>query len=185
VPGTHPSHALADYVGEYEHPAYGVMRIGQRGDSLEMDFHKIRLALGHFHYDRFDSPDDEENGKWSINFTTNPQGEIDQATTSLDEAQVTFTRAVPKALASAATLKQYAGDYETPTGGKLRVVLKEDGSFGLESPAAPFQRLEPWRPAQFRMKEFADVIFEFEVRNGQVTAMKRRDPGGVLTFAKK
>jgi len=104
---------------------------------------------------------------------------------SLDEAEVTFTRRVPKALAASTTLRQYAGSYETPTGSKVRVVLKDDGTFGVESPAAPFQRLEPWKPAQFRVKEFADVIVEFEVHNGQVTAMKRRDPAGVYTFARK
>ena len=28
---------------------------------LMFDFHKIKLPLAHFHYDRFDTPDDEEN----------------------------------------------------------------------------------------------------------------------------
>jgi CubicO group peptidase (beta-lactamase class C family) len=28
VPNAQPSHPLADYVGEYEHPAYGVLKIG-------------------------------------------------------------------------------------------------------------------------------------------------------------
>jgi hypothetical protein len=40
-----------------------------------------------FHYDRFDTPDDEQDGKWSVNFRTNPQGDIDQAVMSLDEAE--------------------------------------------------------------------------------------------------
>ena len=103
----------------------------------------------------------------------------------LDEAEVTFTRRVPPELIALATLRQYAGDYETPTGGKLRVVLREDGSFGIEYPAAPFQALQPWRPRQFRLKEFSDTIVEFEVANGRVTAMKQRDPSGVTTFPRK
>ena len=185
IAGTQPSHPLPEYVGEYEHPAYGVITISPRGDSLLMAFHKIRLPLGHYHYDRFDSPDDEQDGKWSLNFATNPQGEIDNVTTSLDEAEVTFTRRVPEALTALATLRQYAGDYETPTGGKLRVVLRQDGTFGIEFPAAPFQALQPWRPHQFRLKEFSDTIVEFEVSNGRVTAMKQRDPGGVATFPRK
>jgi hypothetical protein len=41
-----------------------------------------------FHYDHFDTVDDEEDGKWSVNFRTNPQGDVDQAVISLDEAEV-------------------------------------------------------------------------------------------------
>ena len=73
VAGTKPSHPLAEYVGEYEHPAYGILKIGLKGDQLQFDFHKIRMPLTHFHYDRFDTADDEEDGKWSVNFSTNPR----------------------------------------------------------------------------------------------------------------
>jgi len=87
VPDTKPSHPLTDYVGEYEHPAYGTLKIGMKDNQLQFDFHKIKLPLAHFHYDRFDTPNDEENGKWSVSFSTNPQGDIDKATMSLDEAR--------------------------------------------------------------------------------------------------
>src|SRR5260370_27655074 len=72
VADTKPSHSLADYVGEYEHPAYGILNIGLKDNQLQFDFHKIRMPLTHFHYDRFDTPDDEQDGKWSVNFSTNP-----------------------------------------------------------------------------------------------------------------
>ena len=103
VDGTKPSHKLDEYVGEFEHPAYGVLTVSKAGDALAFDFHKIRLPLSHFHYGRFDTPDDEENGKWSVNFLTNPQGEIDRAEMSLDESAVAFTRRVPAALTSVDT----------------------------------------------------------------------------------
>ena len=38
------------------------------------------------------APDDEIYGKWSVNFLTNPQGELDKVLMSLDEGEVTFTR---------------------------------------------------------------------------------------------
>jgi hypothetical protein len=65
VPDTKPSHALGDFTGEYEHPAYGTLKIGMKDNQLQFDFHKIVLPLAHFHYDRFDSPNDEENGRAS------------------------------------------------------------------------------------------------------------------------
>jgi hypothetical protein len=69
------------------------------------------MPLSHFHYDRFDTPDDEEDGKFSLNFRTNPMGEIEGVEISLDEAAVTFIRRVPPALSSDATLQMYAGTY--------------------------------------------------------------------------
>ena len=183
--GTRPAHALQDYAGEYEHPAYGVLTIGQAGDTLSFDFHKIRLPLTHFHFERFDTPDDEQDGKWSVNFVTSPQGEVDRAVMSLDEAEATFTRRVPPELAAPATLGRYAGTYETPTGAKFQVVLKEDGTFGIVFPGRPLQRLVPWKPHKFRVPEFADVLVEFVVDGERVTAMKQADPSGEYTFPRK
>jgi len=184
VANTRPSHAIADYLGEFGHPAYGVLTISKADTSLTFDFHKITLPLSHFHYDRFDTPDDEEDGKWSVNFLTNPQGEIDKAELSLDEAAVAFTRRVPAALSSVATLRQYQGTYETPTGSKFDVVLRPDGTLAIQF-AGRFQDLIPWQPNRFRIKEFADVVFEFVLTNGRVTELRQTDPAGEYKFVRK
>ncbi|MDJ0569166.1 MAG: serine hydrolase [Pleurocapsa sp. MO_192.B19] len=73
VANTTPSHSLTDYVGEYEHPAYGVLKIELKDNNLHFNLGRINLPLNHFHYDRFDTPDDERYGKRSVNFLTNPQ----------------------------------------------------------------------------------------------------------------
>lgn len=185
VSGTHPSHALEQYVGEYEHPAYGVLTISKGDTSLVFDFHKVRMPLSHFHYDRFDTQDDEEDGKWSVNFLTNPQGEVDRAEMSLDEAAAIFTRRVPPALAEAATLRQYVGTYLTPDGGKIDVVLRPDGTLAIQSPSGTFQNFIPWQPRRFHVKEFADLLFEFTVVDGRVTALKQSDPSGEYTFVRR
>ncbi|HEY3121863.1 MAG TPA: serine hydrolase [Vicinamibacteria bacterium] len=185
VAATKPSHPLDDYAGEYAHPAYGVVTIAKKADGLEFDFHKIRLPLTHFHYDRFDTPDDEQDGMWSVNFSTSPQGEVDKALLSLDQAEVTFARRVPQELSSLATLKPYAGTYETPTGARFEVVLREDGTLGLAFAGQPFQPLIPWKPRRFRVKEFSDVVYEFVVADGKVTALKRIDPSGEFVNPRK
>jgi CubicO group peptidase (beta-lactamase class C family) len=178
VDGTRPSHALEDYTGEFEHPAYGVLAIGRQGEGLRFGFHKIDLPLGHFHYDRFDTPNDEEDGQWSVNFGTSPQGEIDRALMSLDEAEVVFVRRVPRELLLAATLQRYVGNYATPTGSKFQVVLRGDTLY-VQRPGAPLQALVPWKPRRFRIKEFSDVSVEFLVgADGAVTALKQVAPSG-------
>lgn len=178
VAGTKPSHALEDYAGEFEHPAYGVLTVAQKGDALRFGFHKIDLPLAHFHYDRFDTPDDEEDGQWSVNFGTSPQGEVDRAVMSLDEAEAVFVRRVPPELVKVETLRRYVGDYTTPTGARFQVVLRGE-TLGVQRPGAPFQALVPWKPRRFRLKEFADVSVEFVVGpDGSVTALKQVDPSG-------
>ena len=173
---TKPSHALADYVGEYAHPAYGVLKIGLKDNELQFYFHKIRLPVAHFHYDRFDTPNDEQDGKWSVNFSTNPQGDIDKATMSLDEGEVTFVRR--PATLDAAQAQRLAGTYETATGGKFQIVMKPGSGLYLVQPGAPDQKLLPYKGLKFRIPEFADVVFEFVEENGQITGLKVISPAG-------
>jgi len=185
VPNTHPSHPLDDYVGEFEHPAYGVVTISRGDSGLVFNFHNMTLPLSHFHYDRFDTPNDEENGKWSVNFLTNPQGEVDRAEMSLDESAVVFTRRAPAVLSSVATLRRYLGTYRTPSGGTIDVVLRPDTTLAIRSPDGSFQGLIPWQPNRFRTKEFPDMIFTFAVENGRATSLKQSDPSGEYTFVRQ
>jgi CubicO group peptidase (beta-lactamase class C family) len=182
VPNTRPSHALADFVGEYENPAYGVLKIGLTGTELQFDFHKMKMPMAHFHYDRFDTPDDEQDGKWSVNFRTNPQGDVEQAVMSLDEAEATFTRR-PEKLAPA-MLTQLAGSYQTPTGTKIEVRYQENSGLTLVPPGAPPLPLNQVKGLRFRTPQFSDSVFEFVVVDGRVTTLKERDPGGEVSYPK-
>ena len=183
VPDTKPSHALADYVGEYEHPAYGILKITMKSDRLQFDFHKMVMPLTHFHYDRFDTPNDEENGKWSVNFSTNPQGDIDKVTTSLDEGEVTFVRRPPKL--DEATAARLVGNYETPTGGKFSVVLRPGSGLFIVQTGAPDQTLLPYKPMKFHIPEFSDVLIEFVEEQGQITGIRQITPAGVFVSKRK
>jgi CubicO group peptidase (beta-lactamase class C family) len=183
VANTKPSHPLEDYVGEYEHPAYGILKIGLKDNQLQFEFHKVRFPMTHFHYDRFDTPDDEQEGKSSVNFSTNPQGEIDKATMSLDEAEATFVRR-PPAL-DAALAQRLVGTYETPSGGKFQVVMRPGSGLYVVVSGAPDQKLIPYRGLKFRVQEFADVVVEFVEENGQITALKQIDPSGEYVSKRK
>jgi CubicO group peptidase (beta-lactamase class C family) len=183
VPDTKASHALADYTGVYEHPAYGEMRIGLKDGQLQFDFHKVRLPMTRFHYDRFDTPDDEQDGKSSVNFRANPQGDIDQAVMSLDEAEAVFVRK-PDTI-DAKLMPQLAGSYETPGGVKIQVALAPDGKLSLVLPGQPVIPLIQVKGLVFRTPQFSDSTLEFVVQEGRVTGMKQKDPSGELTFPKK
>jgi CubicO group peptidase (beta-lactamase class C family) len=183
VPNTKPSHALADYAADYENPAYGMLKIGLKGDALQFGFHAFDFPLSHFHYDRFDTPDDEQYGRFSLNFRTNPQGDIDSAVISLDEGEVVFTRK-PETL-EPALLEKLAGDYVTPTKVKFQVLYQPGTGLSLAFPGGPPQKLIPIKGLKFRTPQFADDIWEFVMENGKVTALKERDPSGEFTFPRQ
>jgi CubicO group peptidase (beta-lactamase class C family) len=183
VPNTKPSHALADYAAEYENPAYGILKIDQKGDQLEFGFHDFHFPMSHFHYDRFDTPDDEQYGKFSVNFRTNPQGDINNAVISLDEAEVVFTRKPPTL--DAKLLEKLAGVYLTPTKVKFEVQYQPGAGLSLVFPGGPPQKLIPIKGLQFRTPQFADSIYEFVLENGQVKALKERDPSGEFTYPRQ
>lgn len=184
IAGTKPSHPLSDYVGQYEHPAYGILTISMKDTTLQFDFHKIVLPLYHYHYDRFDTPNDEQYGLWSLNFYTNPQGDIDRTVFSLDESEATFVRKVSASLTDPNVLKLYAGKYEY-AGSTIEVLLKTDNYLYLSVPGQPMYELIPIKTHSFKVKEFADFTLVFVVENGKVTSLKQIDPSGEYELKKK
>jgi CubicO group peptidase (beta-lactamase class C family) len=183
VLNTKPSHPLADYAAEYENPAYGILKIGLQGDQLQFGFHEFHFPLSHFHYDRFDTPDDEQYGRFSLNFLMNPQGDIHEAVMSLDEAEVVFTRK-PETL-DPKLLEKLAGTYMTPTNVKFEVRYQPGAGLAIAFPGAPPQPLIHIKGMQFRTPRFADDVYEFVLENGQVKALKERDPSGEFTYPRQ
>src|SRR5205814_7858047 len=138
---------------DYENPAYGVMKVGLKDNQLQFDFHKIKMPMAHFHYDRLDTPDDEQNGKWSVNFRTNPQGDVDQAVMSLDEAEAVFTRKPEKL--DPEVLGRMAGSYSTPSGGTIQIAYQEGRGLSIVPPGALPQPLVQMKGFRFRMPQFS------------------------------
>ncbi len=177
-----PSHALEAYAGTYEHPAYGDMPVTSKEGKLTFGFRTMNLPLEPYHYERFDTPDDEEFGKWSLNFQTNPQGDVDKVVVSLDEKEVTFVRR-PDRL-DAKTLALIAGTYETATGMKFEVLLKE-GVLYLAFPGRPADPLIHYKGTKFRLKEYSDLVLDFVMENGKVKGMNQISADGQFMMLKK
>jgi CubicO group peptidase (beta-lactamase class C family) len=55
-PSTKPSHELAAYAGDYEHPAYGTMHVSLERGALVWKWNTFNGTLEHFHYDTFVLP---------------------------------------------------------------------------------------------------------------------------------
>jgi hypothetical protein len=183
IPNTKPSHGLNDYSGDYENPAYGILNIGLKDNQLHFGFHEFQFPLSHFHYDRFDTPEDEQYGKFSVNFRTNPQGDIDSLLISLDEAEVVFTRK-PETI-DPKVLRQLAGEYLAPGNVKFQVAYQPGSGLALLFAGGAPTRLIPIKGLRFKTPQFSDDIYEFVMENGQVIALKERDPSGEVTYPRQ
>lgn len=159
VEGTHPSHALADYAGEYEHPAYGKVTIAHSRDGLGFAFRAADLPLNHVHYDRFDTVDDELRGKWSLNFLTDPLGDIGALRMVLDQAEAEFVRIPPAPGLEALT--GLTGTYESVSGARWQVLVKNGTNLCLCFPGTPDVELVPYKPMRFRIPQFPDRVYAF------------------------
>lgn len=182
VEGTSATHALKDYVGAFTNEAYGEFIVSHKNDSLYFNFRKTTLPLSHYHYNRFDTPDDEDFGKWSINFDISPQGEISTAVISIDEGQVVFNKKPDESLSSPQTLKQYIGTYEF-AGSEFEIKLQKDKQT-LIIPGPPDLELIPYKKDLFKVEKFADMQIEFVNSDGKITGLKYKVPTGVYEMTK-
>ena len=77
VKNTRPSHALKDYVGIYEHPGYGELRVERKGRQLVGSYGLLSAPMEHYHYDTFTVTDSHRDWELMINFTTDAKGKVD------------------------------------------------------------------------------------------------------------
>ena len=182
VANTKPSHALSDYVGNYEDAAYGKMEIQEQDGQLRFAFNNMSLPLQHYHYERFVSADDEIIGKWSLLFDVDAQGNVDKVRMSMDEKEVVFVKKGSAQLFDPAFLKKLTGAYEL-NGATYNIVLNNKE---LVINTAPPQHLEPRKGTSFRIKEFSDQVIEFVMDgSGNATGCKLIADGKSLLFTKK
>jgi Domain of unknown function (DUF3471) len=82
-----PSHTLADYAGEYEHPAYGKLRITCDGEGLRWKGLGLDLPMIHRHDDVFETVERLPwFGNWTVQFATGVGGRIERLAVPLEPA---------------------------------------------------------------------------------------------------
>lgn len=92
-PNTQPSHALADYVGEFEHPGYGVLTIWENSGKLNATFNGLTASLRHYHFDVFEA-EEGALGRTKFLFGLNGKGDIERVSVPLQSgvSDIVFTR---------------------------------------------------------------------------------------------
>lgn len=182
VLNTKPSHALIDYAGVYEDHAYGILEVTNNSDNISFTFNNRNLPLHHYHYDRFVSPDDQIEGKWSLIFSADAQGSIQAVKVSLDQKEVTFIKKSDPKLKDPNFLKKLLGQYEL-NGNIINLVISNKE---LMFNTSPPQHLDPYKNNIFRIREFSDRLVEFVFdATGTPTGFKLTNDGRSVLFTKK
>jgi CubicO group peptidase (beta-lactamase class C family) len=189
--GTHPSHDLKDYVGEYSNPGYGLVSIAEDGQKFKLSLNKVSRSLEHYHYDIFQIPENplDQFQKMKVQFFTGLDGEIDSLSIPLqpDVKDVVFARMPDKQLSDRALIEPFVGDYETPGSPvPIHVALRGDHSLIISVPGQPDYNLNGKRGTTFELSQIPGVSIEFKRdSSGKVNEAVLNQLGTVVVLKRK
>ncbi|HVC92073.1 MAG TPA: serine hydrolase [Pirellulales bacterium] len=186
--GTSPSHSLADYGGDYEHPGYGRLRVEFEGTTeLKITSNGVTVPLKHFHYDIFELGEvtDGPLAGLKITFGYDKRGEIDRVAVPLESTvdDIVFKRVGDDVMRKREFLEPLAGQYEL-NGVTIAVELRGEDALTVTVPGQPTYTLVPERELRFALKELDGFAVQFKKDGeGKVLEAMFHQPNG--TFAAK
>jgi CubicO group peptidase (beta-lactamase class C family) len=204
--GTKPAHALAEYAGEYEHPAYGTIGVTvapARGvpaapggaapvAALRAEFHAIPMALEHWHFETFRAlPEDPAlaDEKLFLQFLANAAGDVDRLSVPLEPQapEIVFSKKPPARLSDPAFLKTLTGVYAMADNATFVATVEAQGNtLSVSVPGQPVYTLEPYGGTEFRLKGLTGYRMRFVLdEKGTVREILLIQPDGVFTLRRK
>lgn len=185
-PNTHPSHAIADYAGDYENPGYGIAKVSLESDRLKLTFNGMSAPLDHFHYDVFETPKDSiDLAGLKLVFRTNLQGDIDAVAAPIESSvqDIVFTRMPDQSMMQKAALEPLAGEYQL--GPQVAAIaMRGPTTLTLTLPGQSAHELVPTGGLKFAVKGMNGFTLEFKKNEaGAVDQLVFYQPNG--TFAAK
>src|SRR6516162_4271055 len=146
---TGPSHDLADYAGDYEHPGYGRIAITHAEGQLNWAYRGMSEPLAHRHYDTFELPEAPDRllpDRLAISFSTDREGDIASLAAPFEPLvkDIVFTR-IPSGDCTNPAFRQHCtGSFSH--GGTTAVVGQDnDGQLTLTVGSQPTYKLRPYR----------------------------------------
>jgi CubicO group peptidase (beta-lactamase class C family) len=162
---THPSHDLAEYAGEYEHPGYGIAAIEMQNGALRLRYHNMGGPLNHFHYDVFEVAENdlEPLSKTKVAFHSNLQGDVDSFSVPIESTvkEVVFTRLGDKRMKETSFLQPLTGTYQRGAAA-ITVAMKGADAITMTIPGQGTFDLLPVRSTRFDVKGLTGYSVEFK-----------------------
>ena len=188
--GTHPSHPLEEYVGEYENPGYGRIKIDLMNGELQATFNNIVFQLEHWHYDVFSISKESEELFLTLKgskftFRNNTSGDIGELLVPFEQKapEVLFKRKVADSLSAVTYLRQFAGVYEIYSY-TVEIMMRNQTLYAV-IPGQPLYELIPCGKNEFTVKSLAGYSVRFVLdANNQVQEVLLIQPYGIVYTAK-
>ncbi len=186
VRGTRPSHKLAAYVGQFEHPGYGILTVTLEEKGLAAEYNGIKFPLKHYHYDIFEMHSDLMEVSLKVSFFTDTAGNISSVSAPLEPSvkDIVFTRIAEKSMTEKSFLEQFVGEYEV-MGQTLSISLRGENTLFAAMPGQPEIELAPYQGTTFNVKNIPALTLEFKIVDGKVTGVDVNQMGMVLEAKKR
>ena len=182
---TRPSHDLADYAGDYDHPGYGRITITHADGTLTWAFRGMSEPLAHRHYDTFELPEAPDRllpDGLAISFSTDREGNIASLAAPFEPLvkDIVFTRSAAGDCTNAAFRQHCTGTFSQ---GVTTVVVGQDNDaqLTLTVGSQPTHKLRPYQGRTFVVDELEGVRVEFRLGpDGDVNELLFHHPNATL-----
>ena len=175
------------YIGEFEHPGYGVIRISLDGDELVVSHNEIVYLLKHTCYDHFiGSAKLREAQKFGCFFICNPSGEITEFHVAIEPSlsPIVFKKKASNELLASDYLKKFTGTFECSVF-SMEIALKK-GRLTATVPGQPSCEMKPEKPNLFSLKELPNCSLQFITESdGIISELQLHQAGQTFTLKAK
>jgi hypothetical protein len=187
---TRPSHDLADYAGDYDHPGYGRITITDAEGRLNWAYRGMSEPLAHRHYDTFELPEAPDRllpDRLAISFSTDREGNIASLAAPFDPLvkDVVFTRIPADDCTNPAFREHCIGTFSY---GATTVVVgqDQDGQLTLTVGSEPTYKLRPYQGRTFVIGELEGFRVEFHLgRDEEVDELLFHQPNGMFVAQRR
>jgi hypothetical protein len=182
---TRPSHDLAEYAGDYEHPGYGRIAIAHAEGKLTWSYRGMSELLAHRHYDTFDLPEVPDRllpDRLAISFATDREGNIASLAAPFEPLvkDIVFTRIAAGDCTDPAFRRRCSGTFNE---GATAVVVGQngDGQLVLTHGSQPTYNLRPYHGRTFVIDGLEGFRVEFHLGpDGEVDELVFHQPNGTF-----
>jgi hypothetical protein len=182
---TRPSHDLADYAGDYDHPGYGRITISHAEGQLNWAYRGMSERLAHRHYDTFELPEAPDRllpDRLAVSFSTDREGNIASLAAPFEPLvkDIVFTRIAAGDCTNPAFRQHCTGTFSW--GGTTVVVGQDsDSQLNLTIGSQPTHKLRPYQSRTFVIDELAGFRVEFHLGpDGEVDEFVFHQPNGTF-----
>jgi CubicO group peptidase (beta-lactamase class C family) len=180
-----PSHPIEAYLGDYEHPGYGVYTLRKAGEGLEMVMNeRMVMRVEPYHYDIFEAHFDPFDMHVKLSFNTDMKGNIAGFNVQIEPSvkEVAFTRLPDGKLNDPAYLQKFTGEYDFQ--GLTLSVSMIDGKLHAALPGQDHE-LIGYQGTEFKIKGEEGFGIAFKLDDTDTCAEAQIIQPGVVYVAKK